>query len=638
MTLAMTSATANREAMAQISTWLGNTGSWFDAGNWSSFGGVPHENSFARINNGGTAEILAPRADAEAVELGSNSNHSGALAVRGGALQLRLTGGGLMRVGSLGAGTLTVLDGGSISGRTGQIGAGSLSTGTATVAGLGASWSNIEQLFVGAGGTGTLDILRGGTVSNTVTSGIDTSAILGAVAGGNGTVNVDGLNSKFSNTKDLYIGDGGMGALNVTNRGQVTNFNGNLGVQNSSIGTVSVDGAGSLWKNDSVVAVGISGSGVLNVTAGGAVTSTNGRIARDVGSTGMVSVTGVGSSWTASGDLSVGNSGAGTLAIQNGGRVTNFNGNIGVNGPIGIFTAADGTVTVSGAGSQWINNSVVAVGVNGRGMLSILDGGRVQSTNGRIGREAGSAGTVLIDGPDSRWNASGVFTMGLSGTGTSALEVRNGGVLSAAGGMTIGPLGTVRGDGTIQANVSNTVELSLPAVPAIRPARCTSPAISSNPSAGRCKSSWPQPASTSSMSPARSRWTTRCSARPWAARSKCRWSMTTCRTALSRLTFSIGAAASAASSLQSSCPLSAEHSFGTRRSSTSTAHCRSPDPRIPPAISTTTALSTPPTTSCWRNEIGTPAGYDMWRANFGDGGHWIGCHCWLAQQCRSRRA
>ncbi len=281
MTLAMTSATANREAMAQISTWLGNTGSWFDAGNWSLFGGVPHENSFARINNGGTAEILAPRADAEAVELGSNSDHSGALAVRGGALQLRLTGGGLMRVGSFGAGTLTVLDGGSISGRTGQIGAGSLSTGTATVAGLGASWSNIEQLFVGAGGTGTLDILRGGMVSNTVTSGIDTSAIIGAVAGGNGTVNVDGLNSKFSNTKDLYIGDGGMGALNVTNRGQVTNFNGNLGVQNGSMGTASVDGAGSLWKNDSVVAVGISGSGILNVTAGGAVTSTNGRIARE---------------------------------------------------------------------------------------------------------------------------------------------------------------------------------------------------------------------------------------------------------------------------------------------------------------------------------------------------------------------
>ncbi len=127
-------------------------------------------------------------------------------------------------------------------------------------------------------------------------------------------------------------------------------------------------------------------------------------------------------------------------------------------------------MTVSGAGSQWINNSVVAVGVNGRGMLSVLDGGRVQSTNGRIGREAGSAGTVLIDGPGSRWNASGVFTMGLSGTGTAALEVRNGGVLSAAGGMTIGPLGTVRGDGTIVADVFNAGTV---APPARRPARCS---------------------------------------------------------------------------------------------------------------------------------------------------------------------
>ena len=169
----------------------------------------------------------------------------------------------------------------------------------------------------------------------------------------------------------------------------------------------------------------------------------------------MVSVTGVGSSWTASGDLSVGNSGQGTLAIQSGGRVTNFNGNIGVNGPIGIFTAADGKVTVSGAGSQWINNSVVAVGVNGRGMLGITGGGRVQSTNGFVGREAGSAGTVLIDGAGSRWDVNGDLTMGLTGTGTASLEVRNGGVLSAAGIMMIGSRGTLRGDGTIATFVFN---------------------------------------------------------------------------------------------------------------------------------------------------------------------------------------
>jgi len=37
---------------------------------------------------------------------------------------------------------------------------------------------------------------------------------------------------------------------------------------------------------------------------------------------------------------------------------------------------------------------------------------------------------------------------------TAELEVRNGGVLSAAGGMTLGPFGWLRGDGTIAANVS----------------------------------------------------------------------------------------------------------------------------------------------------------------------------------------
>jgi hypothetical protein len=45
--------------------------------------------------------------------------------------------------------------------------------------------------------------------------------------------------------------------------------------------------------------------------------------------------------------------------------------------------------------------------------------------------------------------------MGLTGTGSAALEVRNGGVVSAAGVMVVGSLGTVRGDGTIVADVFN---------------------------------------------------------------------------------------------------------------------------------------------------------------------------------------
>jgi T5SS/PEP-CTERM-associated repeat protein len=397
MTLAIAWTTATQDATAQVTTWLGGTGSWFDAANWSLLGGVPDQNSGALINNGGTAEILAPGANAESVTLGNNAAHDGTLAVRGGDLQLRVTGGGLMRVGNFGTGELIVLDGGEISGRTGQIATGAMSSGVATVAGFGGTWVNLERIFVGLGGTGTLDILRGGRVETTGTA-YATSASIGTDVDANGTVNVDGDESKFINSTGLVVGERGVGALNIADGGAASNIGANIGDQNGSSGTVNVSG--------------------------------------------------IGSSWNATGDMSVGNSGTGMLTIESGGTVTNVNGNIGVNGPSGLYSGGDGAVIVRGAGSQW-TNGVVAVGISGRGKLTIEDGAVVTSTNGRIAREVGSSGTVSVSGTNSWWANTGVLTIGLAGTGFARLDVNGGGLVTAAGGITIGPLGSVRGDGTL---------------------------------------------------------------------------------------------------------------------------------------------------------------------------------------------
>ena len=108
---------------------------------------------------------------------------------------------------------------------------------------------------------------------------------------------------------------------------------------------------------------------------------------------------------------------------------------------------------VSGSGSWWQNNSVCAVGSSGTGRLELHDGAIVSNTNGRIGRSAGSAGTVVVD--NSLWASTGVLTIGLSGTGTGTLTVANGGDVSAVGGVSNGPLGTVTGDGTIENNLAN---------------------------------------------------------------------------------------------------------------------------------------------------------------------------------------
>jgi T5SS/PEP-CTERM-associated repeat protein len=244
------------------------------------------------------------------------------------------------------------------------------------------------------------------------------------------------------------LGNNGAGSLYVGNGGKVTNYNGDLAVNSDSFGTAGVDGPGSVWTNNSVLAVGISGTAMLSITGGGSVVSTNGRIGREVGSNGITTVDGAGSNWTASGDLSVGNAGVGALNVLNGAKVSNFNGNI------GVLSGSNGVVTVSGAGSWWQNNSVVAVGIAGAGQLHIRNGAVVSNTNGRIGREAGSVGSVTVDSGSS-WVNTGALTIGLAGTGTASLSITNGGVVLASGGISIGPLGTVMGDGIILADVTN---------------------------------------------------------------------------------------------------------------------------------------------------------------------------------------
>ena len=109
------------------------------------------------------------------------------------------------------------------------------------------------------------------------------------------------------------------------------------------------------------------------------------------------------------------------LTIQTGGTLANSFGTVG-NLPGGL-----GTVTVTGAGSNWSNAGSVVVGGQGTGTLTIQDGGTVNSGGGSVGLSAGSTGTVTVTGPGSSWinGPSGGLNIGSFGTGT--LTIANGG-------------------------------------------------------------------------------------------------------------------------------------------------------------------------------------------------------------------
>jgi len=242
-----------------------------------------------------------------------------------------------------------------------------------------------------SGQTGDLLITGGGTLKGV-------NGVLGDAAGSTGTVNVTGAGSTWTNDFVLDIGSNGSGTLNIQDGGSViTNFS-IIGRNPNSKGTATVTGAGSTWDVNAQLFVGTSGDGTLNVQDGGTVSSRLSQIAAAFGSTSAVTVNGAGSTWNISSELAIGVGvlGNGTLNIQAGGVVSNLAGSI-----AGQSSSSTGTVTVTGAGSRWMNNGNLNVGGNfgllagGNGMLNILDSGIVEVTG--LTKISGS-GTVTLNG------------------------------------------------------------------------------------------------------------------------------------------------------------------------------------------------------------------------------------------------
>ena len=305
-------------------------------------------------------------------------------------VHLDVNGVGRMGAGHSSSGTLQIADGVTVSSPSGYVGYKAGSTGIATVTGENSKWTNSQWLVVGNKGNGTLNVESGGEVSSY-------NGSIGSTYGSTGVATVSGAGSKWTNSNALTVGSAGNGTLNIEDGGEVLNFYSRIGVayNPSGVGTVTVSGAGSKWINSSFLTVGHTGKGTLIVEDGGEVYSSEGTIAdwelvcplcdegyfdylTNVNGQGTVTVSGEGSKWINSGKLSVGDHGWGILNIKGGGLVSNT---IGV---ISEIYSSTGMVTVSGAGSKWINSGLLTVGDNGDGTLIVEAGGEVSSVNGAI--------------------------------------------------------------------------------------------------------------------------------------------------------------------------------------------------------------------------------------------------------------
>lgn len=192
------------------------------------------------------------------------------------------------------------------------------------------------------------------------------------------------------------------------------------------------------WENDGnspglnqrggAIIVGDVGSGRLVILNGSTVKTTGNLagsvlIGNQVGSNGTVAVVGGGAGTSTlenagpvghSGNFYVGYAGTGTLNVDAGGTVTGFH-----DMKLGIDPTGSGTLNVN-EGTVDLPTSVLTVGDQGQGRLTVKNGGTVSTSAGFV---TGNGSTATVTGTGSAWNlGTGGLRVGTAGSGTLTID------------------------------------------------------------------------------------------------------------------------------------------------------------------------------------------------------------------------
>ena len=138
--------------------------------------------------------------------------------------------------------------------------------------------------------------------------------------------------------------------------------------------------------------------------------------------------------WEVGDFLLIGDTGSGSMRVLNNSVVNS------IGGELGRFSGSFGAAEINGANAIWDTGSAeLWVGQCGEGVLSILNGGQVQSANARIGYSVGGTGTVNVSGTGSTWQIENHlgFGSGLGG-GHGKLTIQAGGRVIVGGDVNLG--------------------------------------------------------------------------------------------------------------------------------------------------------------------------------------------------------
>jgi T5SS/PEP-CTERM-associated repeat protein len=345
-------------------------------------------------------------------------------------------------VGNAGAGTLSIVNGGRLSGTDMNIASLAGSTGSLSISGATSSITLTNVMQVGRTGQGSLTISSGASVS--------TNMNLGSLVGGIGAVTVTGLGSNLTTAAGspagLVIGSSGSGTMTVSNGANLSSVSLAIAQSTDTTGSLIVTDANTNWANSGAITLGLGArsSASVSILNGAQASTASAVLADGSSSVATVSVAGRNSFLSITAGPTVGNRGSGHLTISDGATVA-----VTSNGSTIIASQAgsSGDVNVSGAGSSLRVAVGTTVGSGGAGVLSVLDGALVTSHDFLLASSAGSSALVTVSGPGSRLVAGGSNSMNM-GSGDATVTVEDGGAVSLFEaiqlGTNVGTRGTLR--------------------------------------------------------------------------------------------------------------------------------------------------------------------------------------------------
>ncbi len=405
-------------ALGASLTWNGSTSpNWLTAGNWTP-SALPGSGDDVFIDSTGpnTATIGAAGAAAGTLTVGGAPAGNDALVINGaGTLAVS---GGWTTIGDYGAGTLTISGGAKLSSASSRIANNAASSGTVTITGAGSQWTT-GVLWISAddGAVGRVRVEAGGKLQSSGNVMIGASSV-----NADGRLTVTGAGSDFSMASagfsQFIVGVGGKGDFQLLDKAtastRLTYIGGNAG----SAGTATVSG-GASWTTDNLY-VGNVGTGDLTVSGGSKLTTTHTLATTTAGITnGTVTVTGAGSQWKITGvysnvPLAMGStSRTSELRILNGGSVV-------IDSTATNYLAADtrlgsasskAAITIDGAGSSFTTPYRLYIGEGANSTASVTVSGGGQLNTGYGGIASGSDATDATADTVTVTGANSVWTI-----------------------------------------------------------------------------------------------------------------------------------------------------------------------------------------------------------------------------------